>query len=173
MSEEADIGVMMNMDFGSMKGLRRMDSYIFNIDELKNNLQHIMDQYIFDEGEFCVNISATTRSKLIRAYESLDDDMNKRIELEMIDVVPSETGDGSSISPSDANLQVASVYDAARRVSKEMEMCKDKEVIKNHLIIFDDAMDEIITLMRKDSLMRFYGTLEYETLSKDRKLSRV
>ena len=65
--EDDVIGVMIDINLTKMRPSRtqRADSINFNLDDWKKNLQHIMDQYIYTDGEFCVNVSALTRRKLI------------------------------------------------------------------------------------------------------------
>ena len=56
-----DIGVRMNIDLQQINGLRRRrknESKISSIHALKQKLKYIMDQYIDEDAEFCVNISA-------------------------------------------------------------------------------------------------------------------
>ena len=40
----------------------------------------------------------------------------------------------------------------------------EKELVKRYLGIFDEAMEAIISLIRQDSLPRFYQTKAYETM---------
>ncbi len=54
--------VMIKIDFHMMNTCKRADAYIFSIKELKRNINHIMNQYIYDCNECCINISSFTRT---------------------------------------------------------------------------------------------------------------
>ena len=229
--DEDDIGIMMDIDMtrmGEQLKLQRSDTVMFNMEDLKKDLQHVMDQYIYNEGEFCVNISALTRRKLIRAWRRLDrdndDNMNALhiegsrlglpehsthrhttsisscrayksiggipvgpIQLAVSESVGMGSDDESNYnfttssptlepwpeSPIDAikSLPTMSLHDTAKELYDKIG--KDNDKVGEYLRIFDDAMEEIIELMRKDSLLRFYDTMEYETMCRDRKISKA
>ena len=91
--------------------------------------------------------------------------------------IPSESSGGRSSEDESgeqnvrSKSEIVSVNNAAKELNDKM--ARDSEKIRDYLRIFDDAMEEIILLMRKDSLLRFYETIEYETMCKDRKIAKV
>ena len=191
---------MMEIDCYSVK---RTES-VMNLMELKKKLKYIMDQYIYVDGEYCVNISALTRKRLIREYEGLDDIKKNMsllpVEMDTIQPVTTESFEDSVTVPIERHgrgdrglepersvcgfivpnpnekktdyLDVGSVYGASRSLSNVIEQNRehDRMMVREYLAVFDVAMDEIINLMRKDSLMRFYVSSEYDVLTKDKKL---
>eukprot|EP01083_Nonionella_stella_P014209 39945_1 len=116
-----DIGVVIAIDFHRVQNLRRNDSHIRNVKEMKRNTEYIVQQYVVYYGEYTVNVSAKTRDTLIAEYERLRQENADKEEM-------------------------------------------DKEIVKEYIGIFDESMDEIIALMRGDSLTRFYETAEYKML---------
>ena len=208
-----DIGTMMDIDFHRMDRTKRSKSIIYSMDELKDNIRYIMNQYIYSDAEFCVNISAHSRRDIIDSYEGLLEISRSGItepaELEMIDVnVPpvntldhghtnikgipiGDTSPQISVSVTDRAFKSIAGIPVNRVESLEIEasmgshtrtpntpdpeikiVYKHAERIQDYIRIFDRSMNEIIQLMRKDSLTRFYMTEEYERLSKDRRMSK-
>ncbi len=125
--QQKDVGLMFSIDFHRIDNFRRKDSYIYTMDEMKQNIEYIMKQYIDMNGEYCINISYDMRCTLQEEYQALNDWMNDQ---------------------SDKDIQL---------------------IIKKYMKIFDESMDEIISLMKHDSLMRFYSSVEYEIMTENNK----
>eukprot|EP01083_Nonionella_stella_P020393 56537_1 len=125
---EQDIGAMIAMDFHRVNRLKRKDSCIYSVDDMKTNIEYIVRNYIEMNGAYSINVSFEMREKFQNNYQQLQKhDSDKNTEM-------------------DDN---------------------DREVVKKYIAIFDECMDEIIDLMRGDSLVRFYQTEEYKRLVKD------
>eukprot|EP01083_Nonionella_stella_P067055 177098_1 len=121
-----NIGVTIAIDFHRMERLRRKESSIHTVEEMKTNIEYIVQQYVLMEGEYTVNISSTTRNRLMCEYERLEHDY---------------VSDGTGLQAE-----------------------KEKAIVREYIGIFDESMEEIISLMRGDSLTRFYQTAEYKML---------
>eukprot|EP01083_Nonionella_stella_P276205 938367_1 len=129
---EQDVGVMIAIDFHRMDGLKRKDSCIYTVDEMKLSIEHIVTHYVVMGGEYPINISFQMREQLQSDYHKLQQRNT-------------DSEDSGSMTQNDTAA-----------------------VVKQYMSIFDECMEEIIDLMRYDSLVRFYQTEEYKRLVKDR-----
>ena len=106
-----------------------------------------MGKYILDAADNRVNISSYVKLKILGVYHELYG--NGRIQtIGTIETI----GD---------TLQTESMEQF------ESPLSQNEPQITKYITIFDAAMDEIMTLMRTDSLKRFYRTIEYRTMTKD------
>ncbi len=106
---------------------------------MENAIKHIMDQYIYEESEYCINISSEQRYKLITSYKKLENSNINKIEqdIEAEPILMEERGD-------------------------------DKKIIIQYISMFDGAMDTIISLIKMDSLQRFYETKQYQAMTQNK-----
>ena len=171
-------------------GIRRKDGHIYNIEEMKNNIAYIVQQYIEEDGEFCVNISSKQRATLLQNYKAIhvetklgtkntDSGLQQDIESHLdinIEKVNTETPEtvGSVSEESGEVVEIENVTSDSLNITDHAQNTdinimnkqhNDKELVKRYLGIFDEAMEAIIDLIRHDSLPRFYDTKAYETMS--------
>ena len=128
-----------------LEELRREDGSIQNVQEMKDSYKHIMSMYIDQKSKYGVNISAIIKRDINARYNEM---MERR--LSYISLTPITTG--------------SSVELISKQNIMEDEI-KTKEYVRDYINLFDDAMEGIITLLRLDSLSRFYDTKEYKTWS--------
>ena len=107
---------------------------IYDISDLEQDVKYIMDQYICDGAEDRVNLSSSTRLEILSKYHSLNGQQDKELP-EMVD------------TPSDS------------RTAEPF-----KELFGQYVTLFDNGLEEVATLMRSDSLIRFYLTQEYKNM---------
>ena len=95
--------------------------------------------------KYGVNISAIINRDLNAKYREM---MERR--LGYISLTPVATG---------------STVELIRKQNIMDDEGKTKEFVQDYISLFDDAFEGIITLLRLDSLSRFYDTKEYKTWS--------
>merc|ERR1712113_246333 len=126
-----------------------------------SNVRYIYDQYIDQESVYCVNLSAGTRRKLKQSYERYFE------------------GDGQNKPKGDESVMMeiqmasmSSVHEIKRGISRSRSTSQSQsgnkemtsELIKSYVIIFDRALDEIMGLIRTDSLSRFHQSIAYRKM---------
>ena len=150
-----DIGVTIDIEQSLIQTYR---SQINDIADLKKSLKYIMNQYIEYGSEFCINISAATRS---------------RIQSDFYQCLQSPVP-----TPSDTSLHVTSLSSNQTAAAQSPSgsscfggyLCSESQTSKTpiqYISIFDQAMKEIISLIQNDSLPRFARTAAYKKLAKD------
>ena len=135
-----------------------------------------------EEGEFCVNISSKQRETLLQNYRSVTEEkcesemkvatdsvLQQDIELplDMNDIAAETPESTGSVQNGDV-MQVAMqtvASDSFHIAQRVPSILTEKELVRRYLEIFDEAMEAIISLIRHDSLPRFYDTKAYETMS--------
>ena len=152
-----DIGVTINIEANLLKTLRRADGDINNIEDFTRSLKYVMNQYIEYGSEFCINISADTRSKIHSDFD--------KISVRSPDITTQGT-EAKFFSP----------YQKAEN-PKNFDNIPDKEgndppvepqkISGEYIQIFDQAMDEVVSLLQTDSLTRFSQTADYKKLAND------
>ena len=136
---------MIAIDIGRMDKIRRVSSNVNDINDLRKAIKYIMEQYIYSGSEYSVNISSFTRLNILNAYNELEGGGKLVVEMEIIDVESEE-------STTNADPEIDFIAE------------QNMELIKKYVVIFDKAMDEIINLLKTDTLQRFYMTKEYKTM---------
>ena len=129
-----------------IKKVRRRDSHIYGMEQLKENMKYVMEQYIYNDAEYMVNISSLHRMKILNSYNALIQIKVEKLEDDTTEIVY-------------ANVEIMT---GAKNVNNE-----EKQLTKQLLMIFDDAIKEISGLMKTDSLARFYRSKEYKVMIKD------
>ena len=142
---EQEIGFMISIDMGRMDKIRRMNSNVNDITDLRKTVKYMMEQYIYSGSEYSVNISSFTRLGILNTYNDLEGGGKLVVEMEMIDVESEE-----SITTADPDIDFMDEHNV--------------ELMKRYIVIFDKAMEEIINLLKSDTLQRFYVTKEYKTM---------
>lgn len=138
----------------------RDDAKIIDLDTFRMNIMYIMNEYIYDYSEHSVNISAPTRHGIIKIFDVVMESMNKDGKASVTvnsnrKSVPTLTGVPSN------SVCVAIEMDG-------MEHGDDQNFVDQCIVIFDEALEEVIDLLRRDSLVRFYETPEYKQLASAR-----
>ena len=143
--EEDEIGINIKIEESIIAELRRKDSQIRNVMEMKKAIEHIMTQYIDQKSKYGVNISAIIRKDINEKHDDLTQRRTTYVALTPID--------------SGSSLEIASKHDIMEDERRRAQFVKD------FITMFDDALEGVITLLRLDSLSRFYDTKEYKTWS--------
>lgn len=151
-----DIGFTFNINEVRLDRIRRKDSYVHNVDELKANLKHIYEQYIDQESVYCVNLSAHTRRELQQSYERYFGDDSQR----------KPNGDDENIMVEIQMHEIKKRISISRTTSPSQSGNNEitSDLIKSYVIIFDQALDEIIGLIGTDSLSRFHQSIAYRNM---------
>lgn len=175
--EEA-VGAMIQIDLQRIANFRRKDSHIYNKAEMKKNLRYVVQQYIEENGEFCINISSELRRTTLTAWDDLcriDDEgtasASAHAESAHVQIdVDVGSGDGNEHEHV-TEVEVDCVVDPDDGVCMDIvyhtgnnEYEQNVKVIKEYLDVFELSMIEIIALIRNDSLNRFYDTKSYLAL---------
>eukprot|EP01083_Nonionella_stella_P017886 50081_1 len=148
--KKEDIGFMVSFDSQSMRSIRRADSTINDVNDLRKTVRYFIEQYIESSGQYCINLSAQNRVGMMQAYHQLEGGGKLVVEA-AIDIIY----DGED-SQCEADHQTSNSIDFGK--------INDLELNKQYIVLFDDAMREIVFLLKSDSLRRFYQTDEYITM---------
>lgn len=129
---------------------------IDNIFELKNAIKYIIKQYIRLGAEYCVNIASFTRFRLLTDFDELEA------------MTPRE-------NTSDAvtrNMYILTggepEIEDEKQSAETLEECNIRYLTHKYLTICDEAMNEIMDLIKSDPLTRFYHSESYKMLLKDK-----
>ena len=142
---EEEAGFLVSIDLGRMDKIRRVNSNVNDVTDLRKTVQYIMEQYIYNGSEYSVNISSFTRLNILNSYNELEGGGKLVAEIEMVDFESEE-----SVDANDPEIDFMDEH--------------DRELMRRYVVIFDKAMEEIINLLKSDSLQRFYLTKEYKTM---------
>ena len=144
--------------------LRRKDRNITDIDGFKENLNYVMNEYIYDYSRHSVNISASTRQGLTQIFDMV---INNDLGILYHGSVTVSTYNRSSPIPTNSNPTLSYVPSHSLGIGSSLEMQSMEDIesfVDQCIVIFDEALEEIIDLLRSDSLVRFYETMEYKNL---------
>ena len=122
--DEHQIGVNIRIVEDRIDKVQRRESKVYGIGLLKQDVEYIMDQYIYQGSEYCVNISSFTRLNLTNTFHDLKN-------------------------------------------GKMNQQNTEKSNVVQYVTLFDKALENIINLMKTDSLWRFYRTKEYKMMVSD------
>lgn len=136
---------MIHIAEARIKKVRRKDSHIYGIKQLRQSVKYIVETYCQKWSESCINISSLHRMTLANNY----------MELNKMDVNKDENAQTTEIV--DQNLDM---FTGARINVNEEE----KALMGKYLLLFDEAIDEIVGLLKLDSLSRFYRSSEYQRI---------
>ena len=104
-----DIGVTITICKHTLKSLSKDDSSIRTLNSLKQNLNHIMDEYIYESSENSINIAAATRYDIICNFHDImkhSDQIGGQNHLDVsvgIDPIKTESVSQSNESPTSEN----------------------------------------------------------------------
>merc|ERR1712228_961076 len=135
------IGFIVTMPIDRINKLKRDNIEIDSIYKLKNNIKYIMMQYILLGAEHCVNIASFTRFRIINAFDKLE-----------------------TMTPRNTTSEDTVVYNEN---AENREECNIQYLVQKYLMMFDEAMNEVIDLLKTDPLTRFYRSKQYQMLLKD------
>lgn len=74
--DESDVGVMIDMNSDRIQNLRRESCRVSSTVELKKNLQHIVNQYIYNDSKYSINISSRTRQKILSSFTRVKNEVH-------------------------------------------------------------------------------------------------
>ena len=107
---DGEIGYRIEIHSELIDEIRRISS-CYTSEDLRKNIKYIMEQYIYSNTEYCVNVASFTRMRILNTYN---------------------------------------------------ELCGDTaEHISKWVTIYDESIEEVVSLLKTDSLPRFYRTKEY------------
>ena len=155
MIKQDKIGVNIDIVKLRVNHIRRTDSFVYNIKELKRNLQHIYDYYINDYAENRINISGLCKKGIDQQYEMFETEYSDESEVIIV------YSDQCSPTPTQT---VSSVHEKTKPGHEG-----DRIFTEKYIIMYDKAMDEIIGLLTRDSLYRFYTCEEYRAFVNENK----
>ena len=99
-------------------------SYDYGINDFIDNIEYLVERYIRQNAEYCVNICSFTRMSILNKFNDFQQLRQKTVSL----------------------------------------MESESDTILMLITIFDEALQEIISLLKADSLSRFYQTKEYKLM---------
>eukprot|EP01083_Nonionella_stella_P175253 609835_1 len=132
-------GLMIKMPSARIKKVRRKNSVMLDMDDLKRNIEYILNQYVVYTAEHQINLSSKTQSEIMIKWKELN--QNK----------------------------AADAYDAEELMYKDTKgtfrevnqiSANELELAIKYIKIFDEAMSEIYALIETDPLRRFFHTEE-------------
>ena len=151
--DESDIGLVIPISDDLLKTLKQKDMEIGSVKELKRSIKHVLHQFILTDGGFSINLSAQTRLDAIGKFNKMKAIHQK-----------TPTMDFTHVEIDIDTLQL-DLGGATYSVEAD-EHCDAKEFVIGIITAFDSAIKEIVDLLSKDSLIRFYDTEEYKSLIK-------
>eukprot|EP01084_Bolivina_argentea_P292317 502507_1 len=116
---EDDVGLLVPVASERIQKIKRKQCQVKGINDLKENIKYIVDEYIYQGAEHCINISSFTRIAVLKTYNGLE---QQNITDHVADVI-------------DRNLHA---FTGRTGVNEE-----DKELTLQYVTIFDKALDEI------------------------------
>ena len=145
--DEENIGFMIKFD----PKIYCNEMIIDGVEDLRNYAKYIMEQYVYEYAEYRVNISSYTRLNLLKKENEFHKRNNDIMTSSMEVVLDSlEEGMVRSISDVSSVIQI---------LSEDVYI-----LMADYVVMFDKAMEEIVALLKTDSLSRFYTTKEYKTM---------
>ena len=144
---EEEVGVMFPISSERINKLRRRQSIVKGMDDLRKSIRFVMEHYMYHGAEFAINVSSFTRMTVLNSYDQLG--------------LRDSNGDSAtaSLKPS---LDVYSDSETGR--SSNASQPNTNESIM-YIKIFDQSLEEIIGLLKLDSLSRFYRSKEYKIMT--------
>ena len=152
-----DIGVTINIEANLLKALRRADGEINNIEDFTRSLKYVMNQYIEYGSEFCINISAATRSKIHSDFDKF---------CVWSPVIATPNAEINFVSPYQ-KVENPKIFVNIPDKEGNDPPVEPQKISGEYIQIFDQAMDEVVSLLQTDSLTRFSQTADYKKLAND------
>eukprot|EP01083_Nonionella_stella_P136535 415497_1 len=125
------VGFVIEIPTKILKKVRRKNAKIHTLQQLKDNMRYIMEEYIFRHAEHCINLASATRKHIMTEFGALEKVETKDNVEDLVE----------------RNL---AAFTGTTEVKKE-----DKELSMKYACLMDSAISEISGLMQKDSLVRF------------------
>ena len=138
--EEGNVGVTIKFNKHQLEKCKRQGSDVYNLSDLRREIKHIIEQYIYEGSERTINISAFTRMTILKRAEELKKEI----------------------------VMVGHKDTLGMKMTKGSEDIKsDGELFRKYVFTFDNAMEEVISLLKTDSLTRFQHSKEYDVMMAD------
>ena len=152
-----EVGLLIPMASERMEKTRRKKRCEeYTVDDLSEDVQYLMDQYIDRSAEYSVNLSASTRNRSLEIYSKLEHERSQRT----IDGNGTETDIEMQTAGSGIDI-VFSKDDQQRGTRVDGRLCAQ------YASLLDNALGEIVGLLRSDSFSRFRRSAAYKKLKRE------
>ena len=142
-------------------GMNKDEMMIDNIETLRDYVHYILEQYVYEHAEYRVNISSFTRLNLLQKENEFNNRYNESMS-QSIEIVLEQQQNNDSLQLEIGRERIRT--DSGTRSELLSVSMHFQELMKDYAIMFDKAMEEIMSLLKTDSLSRFYNTKGYKTM---------
>ena len=155
-------GVMCPIAEDRINKMRRRDSLIYGVEELKISIRSVMENYMYHGAEYSINVSAFTRMTALNSYDQLGLRM-ERVETRA-NRNENEAENGNE-TEHETSTSEADSPGSSECLQPQLSVNSQREMILRYVTIFDRSLEEIIGLLKLDSLSRFYRSKEYKIMT--------
>ena len=164
-----EVGLMVPMAPERMERTRRRKkSEGYTMLDLRENIKCLMEHYVHHSAPCVVNVSARTRNDVVEVFSELEHKCENQKVVET-------TSGGEEVGV--WNFLESDGSNNVRVVKRNLEFFVnhtpnepsqlDKELSVQYALLLDNALEEIICLLRSDCLVRFKRSKAYSKLDRD------
>ena len=160
-----EVGLMIPIAPERIKRTRgRKKSERYTVNDLRENVKYLMEQYVTRYARSGVNISWVTRDRIVEIFNGLEKKSVNQKEVKTANG-NAEGADGTDNAIVMRNLELFVNHTPSEPSESE------RELSAQYALLLDKALVEIINLLRSDSLVRFKQSKAYIKLNNDPSLS--
>ena len=146
---------------------RRKKSEQYTVQDLRENVKYLMQQYVQRCARCGVNLSSMTRDRSLEIFDKLEHQSEQQIVVQTTcGTVCAVDGEGSNGDIDDNAVVMRNLEFFVSHNSDEPSQL-ERELSVQYALLLDKAIEEIICLLRSDCLVRFRRSKAYSKLNRD------